>query len=515
MYQPKTEAYELSHNAELFVDDKVIAAKQGITRTLHPATKIPHPVIAPGPSRPWEHGGSDRTKRVYLLGTVVHDKQINKYRMWYMARMDANHGHRIPGLYVPRTGNGESTRYNGSRRDNSGRFFSGSDIGDLLCYAESADGLHWTKPDLGVFEFDDRPNNNIVWDLHGASIFIDHDAKDAQQRYRAIGFCRRYRNIFLITSPDGIHWSDTGFRQPVLERANEGPTNVVYDAKADRYLAYMLVKRGAERRHIEYSESKNLEAKWSGMKTILEPNLEDDTFGRVQLNAIRAEYYNMSGFLYGNIYIGILSVLYVTEDIANPTLGQAGVDGPIEAQLVYSRDGVKWNFFEDRSPVIPRGEGDAFDSGMIIFTAKEPLVEENGIHWYYTGSTQTHGGLLKDKVMSIGRGSWRLDGFVSLDADADGGVVETVPLRIPNGRLEVNVDAAGGSLAVEVLFPDGRVQPGFSVETCVPITGNHLRGPVSWSHTDSVLYGAQQPLRFRFVLRHAKLYSFRIASCEV
>ena len=118
-----------------------------------------------------------------------------------------------------------------------------TDIGDLLCYAESDDGLHWTKLYLGVFAFDDSPNNNIVWDLHGASVFIDNQAQEPEKRYKAIGFCRRYRNIFLITSPDGIHWSDADSTHPVIERANEGPTNVVYDEKTERYLAYMLVNR--------------------------------------------------------------------------------------------------------------------------------------------------------------------------------------------------------------------------------------------------------------------------------
>ena len=514
--------HELGYGTELFIDDALIETKRGVTRTLHPATKTPHPVIAPEPDKPWENDGPERTKRVNLLGTVLYDKRSNKYQMWYMARMDPDHGHRIPGLYVPRTGAGDATRYMGRRTDDDGRHFRGSDIGDLLCYAESDDGLKWTKPNLGIFEFDDSPNNNIVWDLHGASVFLEDDPRDERERYKAIGFCRRYRNIFLITSPDGIRWSDEGLKQPVLERANEGPTNVVYDERLDRYLSYILVGRGGELRHIEYSESKRLENGWSEITPILEPNPEDDALGKERYGAIRAEFHNMSGFPYRSndrigsaieipsIYIGLLGVLYVTEDIVNTVPGQAAVDGPIDAQLIYSRDGVNWRHFEDRTPILPRGKGGEFDSGMILFTAKEPLVEDDGIHWYYTGSTQTHGKLLKDKVMSIGRASWRLDGFVSLDADD--GVVETVLLRLPDGRLEVNVDASGGSLAVEVLSPDGRIQPGFSAETCTPIRGDHVRHSVRWG--DRGLNQAEQPCRLRFRLKGAKLYSFRLLPPE-
>ena len=497
--------HKLNYGTELFIDDLLIETKHGVTRTLHQATKTPNPVIAPEPGKPWENDGPERTKRVNLLGTVLHDKRTKKYQMWYMARMDPDHGHRIPGLYVPRTGAGDATRYMGRRTDDDGRHFRGSDIGDLLCYAESDDGLKWTKPDLGVFDFDESPNNNIVWDLHGASVFLD-DARDDRERYTAIGFCRRYRNIFVIKSPDGIHWSDEGLKQPVIERSNEGPTNVVYDAKGDRYLSYMLLGGGHERRHIEYSESERLEGGWSETTPMLEPNSDDDALGKERYGAIRAEFHNMSGVPYDGIYVGMLGVLYVTEDIVNTAPGQAAVDGPIDVQLIYSRDGVNWRHFEDRTPILPRGKDGDYDSGMILFTAKEPLVEDDEIHWYYTGSTQTHGKLLKDKVMSIGRASWRLDGFVSLDGDD--GVVETVLLRLPDGRLEVNVDASGGSLGIEVLSPDGRVQPGFSAEDCTPIRGDHVRHSVRWGDLD--LNQAGQPCRLRFLLKSAKLYSFRI-----
>ncbi|MEX0643384.1 MAG: hypothetical protein WD468_11815, partial [Pirellulales bacterium] len=32
------------------------------------------------------------------------------------------------------------------------------------CYAESRDGIHWTKPNLKLYEFDGSKNNNIVFE---------------------------------------------------------------------------------------------------------------------------------------------------------------------------------------------------------------------------------------------------------------------------------------------------------------------------------------------------------------
>ena len=148
---------------------------------------------------------------------------MKKYRMWYFGRMGPHWrspecNYQIPGLYVPRTDK-KPINYKGNTQDEFGRTFGDNDRGDLTLYAESDDGINWIKPDLGIFTFDGKKNNNIIWDLHGASVFIDENEPDSDKRYKAIGFCRRYRNIFLITSPDGIHWNEKDNLEPVAHRS--------------------------------------------------------------------------------------------------------------------------------------------------------------------------------------------------------------------------------------------------------------------------------------------------------
>ncbi len=41
----------------------------------------------------------------------------------------------------------------------------------VTCYAESKDGIHWTKPNLGLYEFAGSKANNIVWDGAGTGSF--------------------------------------------------------------------------------------------------------------------------------------------------------------------------------------------------------------------------------------------------------------------------------------------------------------------------------------------------------
>ena len=141
----------LDTGTELFVDDALIASKHGVTRTLHQCVKHDVSVLKPDPDNPWEHGGPDQSRRVHLYGTTLYDAAYGKYRMWYMCRMGPHwrfEANEIPGLYVPRPDRNPST-YRGQTHDAYGRKFVENDRGDLTCYAESDDGLTWTKPNLG------------------------------------------------------------------------------------------------------------------------------------------------------------------------------------------------------------------------------------------------------------------------------------------------------------------------------------------------------------------------------
>jgi hypothetical protein len=507
--------FDVLSDPVLFVDDALIASKRGVTRTVHPGRKHDTPVLRPNPDKPWEHGGEDQSKRVHLYGTTMYDESVGVYRMWYMCRMGPHwrfRPHTVPGLYIPRPGRNPST-YMGQTHDAHGRKFVENDRGDLTCYAESDDGLTWTKPNLGIFEFNGSRDNNIVWDLHGASVFRDDDEPDPRKRYQAIGFCRRYRAVFLLTSPDGVRWDDSSHVDPVAERENEGSLNVVYDDRGRVYRAYAHA-RGTDRdarRMVHYTEASRLSGPWAPLRPILGATPDDDAVGAQKYGATRAEIHNMSGFRYHGIHIGIAGTLYVTGHGAAEH--EMPVDGPIDAHLIYSDDGVNWKYPDaEPTPILPRGEPGAFDGGMIMGTATQPIIRGDEIHWYYTGARHTHGRPLHERYKAIGRATWRLDGFVSLDAGATAGVVETVPMATADGDLCINADARGGSIAVEVLGPDGHPQPGFSADDCVPFSGDSVRHPVRWKCR--TLADASRPLRLRFVLHRAALYAFRGAAAR-
>jgi hypothetical protein len=92
------------------------------------------------------------------------------------------------------------------KRDDDGR----------LCYAESPDGLHWTKPDLGLVEYQGTKHNNIL--LSGPQvggfalsyIFID-EGSNAGEKYKMVW--QRFNDkeqawgVYGGTSADGVHWT--------------------------------------------------------------------------------------------------------------------------------------------------------------------------------------------------------------------------------------------------------------------------------------------------------------------
>jgi hypothetical protein len=88
------------------------------------ATKYPENPVLP-------HGapGTPDAHRAQFYGTVVHVG--DKYRMWYAADSAASEVDAHATTFRP-------------------------------AYAESADGIHWTKPELGLVDFNGNKSNNLL-----------------------------------------------------------------------------------------------------------------------------------------------------------------------------------------------------------------------------------------------------------------------------------------------------------------------------------------------------------------
>jgi len=455
-------AVSIGTETQLVVDDVMLAHKQGVERTTHACEKLDQPVLTA--DKPWERTDIDR--RIYVYGTVLPQEDGSGYRMWYM---------RFP---------------------------------DVLHYALSEDGVHWERPNLGLAEFDGSTDNNrLGFRMHSPSIVRDPNPDDPGKLYKMLGYYNHEgtRGYCVAYSADGLRWNRYE-KNPVLPSGDT--CTLAYDPETDEFLAFHKRNaqiRGEMRRLVYLAVSKDMQT-WSEPKLVMAPDEIDDAQTKAE-GGINSQFYNMSAFRYGSQWLGL--VTHFRYMGAPPEEGpqQSGHDGPIDVQLVHSRDGRSWKRLEDRSPVIPNGPH-AYDAGCILGVTNTPVVTDDEVWTYYTAITTTHGGYIPKKQISIARAAWRLDGWCSLRAGEEPGVVETVALRPEGSALVVNAAASGGSLTVAVLDPSGNPIPGYSDTDCVPLQGDGVRQPVRWKEHTNLPSG--QPIRLRFTLQNADLFSYGV-----
>jgi hypothetical protein len=130
-----------------------------------------------------------------------------------------------------------------------------------------------------------------------------------------------------------------------------------------------------------------------------------------------------------------------------------------------------------------------------------------------TGQNEMSLYLVRDylqKTSHLQRMTLRLDGFASVNAPYDGGEMVTKPLTFDGEELEINYStSAAGSIRVEVQDAGGAPVAGFALGDCVEIVGDHIERVVSWAGGAGVGPLAGRPVRLRFAMKDADLFSLR------
>ena len=107
------------------------------------------------------------------------------------------------------------------------------------------------------------------------------------------------------------------------------------------------------------------------------------------------------------------------------------------------------------------------------------------------------------------RYSMRTDGFASLRSGYTGGHAVTKPLVFSGRELSLNFStSAAGGVKVGFEDADGKAISGFSVEDCVTQIGNELDRKVTWKSGTDVSSLAGKPVRLRFSMKDADIFSF-------
>ena len=359
----------------------------------------------------------------------------------------------------------------------------------------------------------------------GSAVSVMHTPWDKGREYKMVTY--QHESGSLFSTFHGFHSTDgitswTPIKNNPLMYARADTLQFGRDALQKRYYGTMKIwtdVRGVMRRCVGFSTSDNFESGWTGAQMILIPDTVDDQWSAEP--GQRTDFYSFSAFAYETMYIGLVERFRVTDGSFAERLRREPADGHIEIELLTSRDGQRWERIEDRTAILPIGPLGSWDGGMIKIPS-HPLVDDGRIKLIYSAGFYSHGygrggyptrGSADDKQTGLGLATLRKDGWASLDAGRREGSVTTKVLRGVQGPLAVNfVTARGrgygtGWIKVEVLDEQGRVIPGYSRENCDDLKGDHLEQVVKWNGSMKLPDG--NPLRFRFVMTDAQLYSFR------
>jgi hypothetical protein len=176
---PAAELFDETKAVTLFAFDNVsIPYTQNLRLEMRTPQKHPaNPVLRRG-----EPGAPD-AQGVQFYGSII--REGGKYRLWYVAFDDDKESRVASARWRP-------------------------------AYAESADGLTWTKPNLGLVEFRGSKDNNLLkidpaLGFVNLKVLADPQDPDPQRRYKMTAHVYFRHNTRLgtlapYTSADGLHW---------------------------------------------------------------------------------------------------------------------------------------------------------------------------------------------------------------------------------------------------------------------------------------------------------------------
>ena len=481
---------------QLFMDDRFIESPDGVTLCMNPP--VQHQELLLTSNQSWERNG------LGAYNTVFRESD-GKFRMWYDGSIRGG---------LPKAG---------ARR---------------LCYAESADGLHWEKPSLGLIEFEGSKDNNIVaprlelQSMQGATVFRDERAP-AEERYKLWSKFRPTDEqvekgirpgLWAMYSADGVHWREYP-DQPNPPRTSCDTQNMFFwDDRIEQYVGYTRVRETQHRSEaaeaaggtgarntgryravgrITSPDFRN----WSELQIVFEaddedlnipvPYQRDDPRPNIDLYTSCAQKYAEAQ----DAYFMFPSVYY--------HWGENDFPGTMDVQLLTSRDGIEWQRAGDRRPFLRHGLDGSICSGMVF--ANPWLIPMGDELWFYFRGTATrHGQEEPERRTGIYRATMRRDGFVSADAGYRGGEFTTPVIQFGGDQLELNMDgSAGGWLKVEIQDPHGQPLEGFAQSDADGMLGNAINKIVTWRGSRDLSALSSRPIRLRFIMRDLKLYAFQ------
>ena len=367
----------------------------------------------------------------------------------------------------------------------------------VTCYAESKDGIRWYKPNLGLFEYEGSKDNNIVWNgigTHNFTPFKDaNPACSPEAKYKALA--SHGRGLYAFQSPDGIHWSLMHDAPVITKGAFDSQNLAFWDSVRSRYVDFHRGFRDGVR-DIMTATSDDFQ-NWTEPDWIDQGSAPKE---HLYTNAI-TPYFRAP-----HLFLGFPKRFAPTRQVADHPY-----PGVSDGVFMTSRDGIHWHRWPEafiRPGLQPERwvNRNNMTAWGLVQTKADIAGVPDEISLY-----SSEGYYVKD--CRLRRFTLRQDGFVSVHAPHRGAELTTKPLVFDGSQLVINYStSAVGSVRVEIQDALGQPLPGFTLDDSAEIYGDAIGQVVSWSAGADVSSLAGEPVRLRFVLHDADLYSLRFVS---
>lgn len=505
---PTNTATDAADTVFFAFDNQNIAWQQNLKLTLVPPTKHPaNPVVRCGPKGAPDHG------HAILYGTVIHDGE--KFRMWYLGMIQREIvAGQAPGYWRP------------------------------MCYAESADGINWTKPDLGLVGLNDSKENNIclieaevpsmalVNDF--LSVLYDPADPDPSRRFKAsyiahmpyddirggmsgVGIKeRRVSALVCATSADGLRWKCVGDR-PANAGGERFEVSSLYRFGPFYYSSGQLASpwswladgRPVGRMMTTYRSPDFV--RWSQARALSmvlpEQQTEEQPEGTKMLEGFgRQMHMGVGVWNRGNVLVGVPGIWQgVPADRPKDAPRLQGLK--IDLGLAVSNDGVHFREPVPNFKLIEHGSSGEWDQVALLQGHAFVNVGEQTYIWYSHWDCEG-----QFRSQEIGLATIRRDGFGYLSAKQPelAAFCETANFTTTDAgtKVFVNIDGATADKPIRIELLDELAEPvaGFSGNDAAVVAASGVRTEVTWKST--LPAGKKFGLRVHFPAGgEAKLYA--------
>jgi hypothetical protein len=380
----------------------------------------------------------------------------------------------------------------------------------VTCVSDSKDGIHWTKPELGLYKIGSSTKNNVVlagdaFTNHNFTPFLDTNPKaDPAGKFKGIGGSHK-SGLFFYASPDGLKWTkvvkDAVFKEGVFDSQNVA----FWSESEQQYVLYFRT----------WSEGGFTAFK--GKRTV------SRTSSRDFLHWDKPAAMTFSGTAQEDLYTHQTSPYFRAPHIylaigARFMPGRKVVSDE-QAKIL----NVNPSYYKDCSDAIlmsTRG-GTNYDRTFMESYIRPGIGLKNwvsrsnypALNVVQTGPDEMSVYVNQDYAQPtahLHRYSLRLDGFSSISAPYSGGTVTTRYFKFSGKQLYLNyATSAPGEIRVELQDENGQPIPGYDFESAELIIGNETNRMVRWQGQTDLSSLLGKIIRLKIQMKDANLYSLQ------